>query len=31
MGRASDGLAYGTRDTQHGVVLVSISGADAKE
>jgi hypothetical protein len=31
MGRASDGLAYGTRDTQHSVVLVSISGMDAEK
>jgi hypothetical protein len=30
MGRARDGLTYGARDTQHGMVLVSISGVDAE-
>jgi hypothetical protein len=31
MGRARHGLAYGARDTQHGVVLISISGMDSKK
>jgi len=30
MGRAPDGLAYGTRNTQHRLVFVSFSGVDAE-
>lgn len=31
MGRAGHGLAYGAGDTQHGMVLISISGLHSKE
>ena len=31
MDRARHGLAYGARDTQHGVVLVSVCRMDTKE